>query len=107
MCHLLTDPSADNQKIAYQMLQQAAVTRTEYLVVEAGVDSENMVAINLPHELIVLLQSSLNIDDTEAGGQDPLAYLLGWMITFDLFVDAVSSSAVVSTGLLIYLMDSH
>lgn len=95
MCHLLTDSSPDNQKIAYQMLQQAAATRTEHLVVEAAVDSENVVAIELPHELVILLQSSVNFDDTEVGGQDPLAYLLGWMITFDLFVDAVSSSVFV------------
>ncbi|KAF8531403.1 hypothetical protein JB92DRAFT_2851839 [Gautieria morchelliformis] len=87
MYHLLTDVSVDNQKMAYQMLQQAAVTRTEHLVVEAGVDSESMVTLDLPHELVALLQSNVNLDDAEAGGQDPLAYLLGWMIIFDLFTD--------------------
>jgi LTN1 family HEAT repeat region len=96
MCHLLTDASVDNQKMAYQMLQRAAVTRTEHLVVEAGVDSENIITTDLPRELVALLQSSVNLDDTEASGQDPLPYLLGWMIVFDLFTDTVSVSPLCS-----------
>jgi E3 ubiquitin-protein ligase listerin len=92
MCHLLNESSIDNQKMAYQMLQQAAATRTEHLVVEAGVDSENMTDIDLPRELVVLLQSNVTVDDTNAGGQNPLAYLLSWMTMFDLFIDAVSSN---------------
>jgi hypothetical protein len=95
MCHLVTDPSVDVQKMAHQLLQQAAIRRTEHLVVEAGVDSENMVVIELPAELVVLLQNIINFEidvgEVNTGGQDPLAYLLGWMITFDLFTDAVSA----------------
>lgn len=93
MCHLLSDSSIHNQKMAYQVLQQAAVTRTEHLVVEAGIDSQNMITMELPRELVDLLQSSVNFEGTDAGGQDPLAYLLGWMIVFDLFANAVSFSA--------------
>ena len=90
MSHLLSDPSIDNQKMAYQMLQQAAATRTEHLVVEAGVDSEKMSTIELPHELMAMLQVSVNYGGTDVGGQDPFAYLLGWMTVFDLFIGAVS-----------------
>ncbi|KAF8580184.1 hypothetical protein K439DRAFT_1357639 [Ramaria rubella] len=86
MCHLLIYPSVDNQKMAYQILQQAAAKRTEHLVLEAGVDSENTAIFDLPRELILLLTSVLNFDD--ANGQDPLTYFLGWMLTFDLFADA-------------------
>ena len=95
MCHLMTDRSVDVQKMSHQLLQQAAIRRTEHLVVEAGVDTDNTTAIELPTELVGLLQSVVNLDiefgETNVAGQDPLAYLLGWMIAFDLFTDAVST----------------
>ncbi|TFK22367.1 hypothetical protein FA15DRAFT_681687 [Coprinopsis marcescibilis] len=37
MCHLITDPSTEVQKMAYQLLKTAAERRTEYLVIEVGV----------------------------------------------------------------------
>ncbi|KIJ37270.1 hypothetical protein M422DRAFT_33818 [Sphaerobolus stellatus SS14] len=86
MCHLLTDSSVENQKMAYNMLQQAAFRRTEHLVIEAGVDTEDTLTIELPKELLVILQDLVSNEETE--GQDPLAYLLAWLLTFDLFIDA-------------------
>lgn len=87
MCHLITDPSVENRKMAYHMLQLAAFKRTEHLVVEAGVDAENILIFELPKELLVILQTVVSLDDIE--GQDPLTYLLAWLLLFDLFSDAV------------------
>ena len=76
--------------MAYNMLQQAAFKRTEHLVIEAGVDTEGALVIELPKELLLILQNLIGVDDSEGEGVDPLAYLLAWLVTFDLFVDAVS-----------------
>lgn len=65
MVHLLTDPSTDVQKMAYDLLQEAAKKRTEYLVIEVGVDTESSVKPELPAELISLLQTSLDLSDLE------------------------------------------
>lgn len=46
------------------MLRDSAAKRTEYLVLEAGVDSEATVPLDLPLELVLLLQESLH-EDTE------------------------------------------
>ena len=40
MCHILTDPSDTVQRMAYKLLRETAVKYTEYLVLEAGVDSD-------------------------------------------------------------------
>jgi len=71
MCHLLLDPSADVQKMAYQLLQQAAKKWTEHLVVEAGVDTEETVKVEVPDELMIILQQSLSFDfeENEQQGQ--------------------------------------
>lgn len=98
MCHLIDDPSYVVQKMAYQLLKAAARKRTEYFVIEAGVDTESVVQAVLPAELldIILRQMDFgergNGDEEEAGEQTQniFGYLLGWMLVFDLFQDAVS-----------------
>ncbi|KAG7097872.1 hypothetical protein E1B28_005184 [Marasmius oreades] len=89
MCHLLSDPSLDVQKMAYKLLQQVAKKRTEHFVVEAGVDTEDKFKAELPHELLVALQqqnSDFNLSETDQE-QNMFGYLLGWMLLFDLFID--------------------
>ncbi|KAG6811117.1 hypothetical protein H0H92_008917 [Tricholoma furcatifolium] len=63
MCHLVTDPSIEVQKAAYRFLAIAAQKRTEYLVIEAGVDSEGTVDTQLPQGLLHILQQSNVIED--------------------------------------------
>jgi E3 ubiquitin-protein ligase listerin len=63
MCHLLTDSSVEVQKMAYQFLHEAAKKRTEYLVIELGVDTEDAAEAQLPVELIDILQQSLSVGD--------------------------------------------
>jgi hypothetical protein len=108
MCHLLTDPSTDVQMTAYHLLQGAAKKRTEYLVIEAGVDAEATVKDGLPKELLDILQQSLAFNQIDEFEQDEqvrvlrdthncfssspksvFGYVLGWMVIFDLFLDAV------------------
>ena len=68
MSHLLFDPSTSVQKMAYELLREAAQKRTEHLVIEAGVDTESIVRSLLPLELISLLQQTFDIVDIE---EDP------------------------------------
>lgn len=63
MCHLLLDPSDNNRKLSYQLLKQASARYTESLVVEAGVDTQSSTTIQLPSELMVILQSGINSED--------------------------------------------
>ncbi|EIN09055.1 hypothetical protein PUNSTDRAFT_102600 [Punctularia strigosozonata HHB-11173 SS5] len=86
MCHLVMDPSTDVQKMSYQLLQEAARKRTEFLVVEAGVDTEGTFKAELPQELVILLSSVAGGDGPEE--QNRFGYLLAWMLAFDLFTDA-------------------
>ncbi|KDQ60057.1 hypothetical protein JAAARDRAFT_32435 [Jaapia argillacea MUCL 33604] len=89
MCHLLVDRSVDAQKMAYHLLHEAAKKRTEYLVIEAGVDGDTTVHCQLPGELLEILQRTLNQEDlSDSDNNASFGYLLGWMITFDLFTDA-------------------
>lgn len=60
MCHLLTDPSIDVQKMTYQLLGVAARKRTEHFVIETGVDVDAVVKAELPLELLDILQINLN-----------------------------------------------
>jgi hypothetical protein len=60
MCHLLTDPSIEVQKLAYRLLSVAAKKRTEHFVIEAGVDTEESFKGHIPLELLDILQQSLN-----------------------------------------------
>lgn len=108
MCHLVSDGSADVQRMAYQLLQEAAKKYTEELVVEAAVDTEDAVKSELPAELLDILQRTLNQEEGEEYGQvrwlswpslrlwlivvpqDWFGYILAWMVTFDLFTGAVS-----------------
>lgn len=65
MAHLLTDPSPELAKMAYALLQDAAAKRTEYLVVEAGVDNSEDAKFELPVELLQILQESPFGDDIQ------------------------------------------
>ncbi|KAG1837363.1 hypothetical protein DFJ58DRAFT_863015 [Suillus subalutaceus] len=87
MCHLLTDPSYEVQRMGYSLLHKAARKRTEYFVIESAVDTEDNVSAELPAELLAILQSNF----TSAEGFQLYkfsGYLLAWMIMFDLFIDA-------------------
>ncbi|KAH8826836.1 hypothetical protein DL96DRAFT_1604472 [Flagelloscypha sp. PMI_526] len=85
MCHLLTDSSLLVQKMSYQLLHTAARKHTEDLVIEAGVDTEDAVKIELPLELLDLLQRTIDDED-----ETPvvIGWLLSWMLLFDCFEDA-------------------
>ena len=65
MCHILTDPSDTVQRMAYKMLRESAAKYTEHLVLEAGVDSDAELKLELPMELVELLQMSLPESDLE------------------------------------------
>ena len=65
MCHILTDPSDVVQRMAYKMLRESAAKYTEHLVLEAAVDSEAEVKLELPRELVELLHMNLPEDDVE------------------------------------------
>lgn len=54
--------SIHHDQLAYQILYKAARKRTEYFVLEAGVDTEGKVKAQLPEELLVLLQQSVDLD---------------------------------------------
>ena len=91
MCHLVTDTSESVPQMAYKLLREAAHKRTEYLVVEASVDSDDTIPLDLPTELVQLLQNSFvdeDIDDS-VHNHNVFGYLLTWMLAFDLFTDAV------------------
>ena len=88
--------------MSYHLLGEAARKRTEHFVIESAVDTENVIKAEIPPELLTLLQQSLAFDDdfAEDGDHIPmhpldgshgdvLGYLLAWMITFDLFMNAV------------------
>ncbi|KAJ3932590.1 MAG: hypothetical protein NXY57DRAFT_1072227 [Lentinula lateritia] len=86
--------SIHHDQLAYQILYKAARKRTEYFVLEAGVDTEGKVKAQLPEELLVLLQQSVDLDiDAENADIDGdreheiFVYLLSWMLFFDSFVD--------------------
>ncbi|KAF5380135.1 hypothetical protein D9615_006188 [Tricholomella constricta] len=88
MAHLVMDPSVDVQKMAYQFLEIAAKKRTEYFVIEAGVNSEAAVTANLPQELLEILQHTIFGDEANSESQNVFGYLLGWMLLFDLFQES-------------------
>ncbi|KAJ3872691.1 hypothetical protein F5051DRAFT_148142 [Lentinula edodes] len=86
--------SIHHDQLAYQILHKAAKKRTEHFVLEAGVDTEGKVKAQLPEELLVLLQQSVDLDiDVEKADIDSdreheiFVYLLSWMLFFDSFVD--------------------
>ncbi|KAH7882407.1 hypothetical protein F5I97DRAFT_1939442 [Phlebopus sp. FC_14] len=94
MCHLLTDQSQEVQRMSYYLFHNAARKRTEHLVIESAVDTEDAVKPELPAELVAILQTSpgfaelLDPDDQFPSRDQASGYLLAWMITFDLFMDA-------------------
>ncbi|EMD34704.1 hypothetical protein CERSUDRAFT_116892 [Gelatoporia subvermispora B] len=103
MCHLVTDSSAEVQKMAYQLLHESAKKYTENVVIEAAVDSEATMKPQLPAELIEILHRYLNLEaNIEAHQQEFFGYLLGWMITFDTFTNA---SLKVKSGYIDQLRD--
>ncbi|EIW55564.1 ubiquitin-protein ligase RKR1 [Trametes versicolor FP-101664 SS1] len=88
MCHLVTDGSSSVQRMAYQLLHEAAKKYTETLVIEAAVDTEGAMTAELPMELLDILQRSLNLEDAEDHNEEWSGYLLAWMVALDLFTDA-------------------
>ncbi|KAI0360435.1 hypothetical protein OH77DRAFT_1418351 [Trametes cingulata] len=88
MCHLVTDGSVNVQRMAYQLLHEAAKKYTEELVIEAAVDTEGTMKAELPIELLDILQRSVNQEDIDEYSQEWFGYLLAWMVTLDSFTDA-------------------
>ncbi|KAG6896299.1 hypothetical protein C0992_009252 [Termitomyces sp. T32_za158] len=67
MCHLVMDSSVEVQKMAYHFLALAAKKRTEYLVIEAGVDAEAAVNMDLSRVHLDLLQRNIAIEEAQTG----------------------------------------
>lgn len=63
MCHIIEDPVVDVQKMAYRLLHEAARKYTEHMVIEAAVESEESMKIELPLELVQILQRDLAADE--------------------------------------------
>ena len=61
MAHLLLDTSPEVQKLAYPMLQNASQKRTEYLVIEAGVDTSENAKFELPLELLEVVKTRMDL----------------------------------------------
>lgn len=61
MSHLILDSSSEVQKVAYLFLQSAAKKRTEYFVIEAGVDAEAIVKADLPQQILDIIQRDLDL----------------------------------------------
>lgn len=85
------DPSENVPRMSYKILQVSAAKYTEHLVLEASVDNEATVPLNLPIELVELVQSGLQGDDAlDKGAEQSLfGHLLVWMLMFDLFTNTV------------------
>lgn len=69
MCHLVTDTAESVQRMAYQVLQGAAAKRTEHLVIESAVDTEDEFKAELPAELLELLSRLIDPEDAEQDEQ--------------------------------------
>lgn len=63
------DGSVSVQRMAYQLLHEAAKKYTEELVIEAAVDTEGDLKPMLPAELLDIMQQSLDHEDTDEYGQ--------------------------------------
>ncbi|KAA1476143.1 hypothetical protein DENSPDRAFT_874439 [Dentipellis sp. KUC8613] len=101
MSHLLSDPSIDVQKMAYDLLREAANKRTEHVVIESAVDAESTIRPELPAELVALLQQSIDWD-YDRDESVVFGYMLSWMVTLDLFANA---SMKVRSGYIEHLRD--
>jgi E3 ubiquitin-protein ligase listerin len=67
--------------MAYELLREAAHKRTEYLVIEAGVDTESTAKSLLPLELVSLLRQSLDIIDVEEDLSSVCLNTVGGVVT--------------------------
>lgn len=77
--------------MAYKLITTAARKRTEHLVIEAGVaTADDGIQYTLPTELLDILKKEVDfegqLDDEQV---DVFGYLLGWLVVFDSFIDAV------------------
>lgn len=64
MCHIIEDPVVEVQKMAYRLLHEAARKYTEHMVIEAAVESEESVKIELPLELVQILRQDLALEES-------------------------------------------
>jgi hypothetical protein len=76
MSHLILDSSINVQKMAYQFLQGAARKRTEHLVIEAGVDTEDTFKAELPFEILDILQRTVIPNETAGLEQEEQARVI-------------------------------
>ncbi|KAG8876133.1 hypothetical protein FRB98_007445 [Tulasnella sp. 332] len=83
------DASLDDQIAAYQLIGRAVVLWNERLVVEAAMDTENSFRCTIPPELLEILPLGVSINSSDKEIEEKtLAFLLSWLVLFDLFVDA-------------------
>lgn len=85
MVHVLGDPDVSILRMVYPLLQTAAKKRTEHVVIEAGVDTNEDAKFELPVELLELVQTML---DNQASGFDGLVCRIFSLISFNLTVAA-------------------
>ncbi|TFY58014.1 hypothetical protein EVJ58_g6676 [Rhodofomes roseus] len=89
MCHIIEDIAVGVQKMAYRLLHEAARKYTEHMVIEAAVESEEPMKIELPLELVQILQRDLSAEEnTGFEYQHSSGYFLAWMLAFDHFANA-------------------
>ncbi|TFK17269.1 hypothetical protein FA15DRAFT_567907, partial [Coprinopsis marcescibilis] len=93
MCHLITDPSTEVQKMAYQLLKTAAERIMEYLVIEEESDKKDDQPALLPVELVNILQRDVTFvpgtgEDEEEYEQNVFGWMLAWLLLFNLFKNA-------------------
>jgi septum formation topological specificity factor MinE len=63
MCHLVMDSANEVQKMAYQMLREAAKKYTEDVVVEAAVDAEGAYHAVMPTEVLDILSRTIDVQE--------------------------------------------
>lgn len=105
MAYLLQDGTEESQQLSYAIIKTAAHRRTEHLVIEAAVNTDESATYELPNELLCILQKSSTLEPsrthsdkvcrefylTKTGLNNSIqfGYLLGWMAVFDSFSSAV------------------
>lgn len=75
MCHLVADHSIEVQKMSYSILHTAAQKRTEYLVIEAGVETEAATPATIPPELLDIVQRHINLVSLEDEDEQQVSVL--------------------------------
>ena len=88
MVHVLGDSDVSILRMVYPLLQTAAKKRTEHVVIEAGVDTNEDTKFELPVELLHFIQTAI---DSQISGPDRMVCLETYLFEkCDLMVIAES-----------------